>query len=171
MLAVSEGYEGRSDGKAWALKQAMLTIESSARTRETESADPLEQGRVAWLRRLGADGRPLVAKVACPLSSVPRSLEGKDWTRYEGVLHTDHAVREEFFSDRDIAPTTWKPYLMDFTYLYDQGQDDFREFTGGERVSAQRVFEEIGRPEIGLPEERPGPSTHRGRGQGRRRSN
>ena len=147
MVAVSEWDGGRSDGKAWALKQAMLTIKNSARTRETNSAEPSEQGRVTWLRPLRADGKPLVVNVACPLSSVPRPLEGKDWTRYEGVLHTDHAVREEFFADRDVAPTASRPYLMDFTYLYDEGQDDFIEFTGGKPIPAKRVFEEIGRPE------------------------
>ena len=66
---------------------------------------------------------------------------------YEGVLHTDHAVREEFFMDRQVAPTASKPYLMDFTYLYDERQDDFIEFTGGELSSAERVFQEVGRPE------------------------
>ena len=78
---------------------------------------------------------------------MPTPLEGKDWTRYEGMLHTDHAVREEFFMDREVAPTASKPYLMDFTYLYDEKQDDFIEFTGGELSSAERVFQEVGRPE------------------------
>ncbi len=36
---------------------------------------------------------------------------------------------------------------MDFTYLYDEGQDDFIEFTGGKPIPAKRVFKEIGRPE------------------------
>ena len=64
-----------------------------------------------------------------------------------GVLHTDHAVREEFFLDREVAPTASKPYLMDFTYLYDEQQEDFREFTGGKPVPVEEVFAEIGRPE------------------------
>lgn len=54
-----------------------------------------------------------------PVPSVknPSVLEGMDWTRYEGVLHTDHAVRAEFFLDREVAPMKTRPYLMDFTYL------------------------------------------------------
>ena len=147
MIAVGEWYEGHGERQAWALKQAMLTIRNAAPTRETESTEPSEDGRVTWLRPLGPDGRPLVADVACPLSKVPTPLEGKDWTRYEGMLHTDHAVREEFFVDREVAPTASKPYLMDFTYLYDEKQDDFIEFTGGELSSAERVFQEVGRPE------------------------
>ena len=78
---------------------------------------------------------------------MPTTLEGKDWTRYEGVLHTDHAVREELFLDREVAPMASKPYLMDFTYLYDERQDDFIEFTSGKPFTAEQVFVEIGRPE------------------------
>ena len=147
MIAFREWYQQQMGGCEWALKQAMLTIQNAAPTREANSAEPPKQGRATWLRSLGADEKALVADVACPLSRVPTSLEGKDWTRYEGVLHTDHAVREEFFLDRDVAPMASKPYLMDFTYLYDERQDDFREFTGGKPVPVEEVYAEIGRPE------------------------
>lgn len=147
MIATGRWYEGLDDGREWALKQAMLTIKNAAPTRESDVDDPAEQGRVTWLRPLKPDGKPLVADIACPLSKVPRTLEGKDWTRYEGVLHTDHAVREEFFLDRETAPMASKPYLMDFTYLYDERQDDFIAFTGGKPFSTDQVFAEIGRPE------------------------
>ena len=89
----------------------------------------------------------MAAGVACPLSKVPTTLEGKDWTRYEGVLHTDHAVREELFLDREVAPTAWKPYLMDFTYLYDELQEEFKEFTEGRPFQVREVVAEVGRPE------------------------
>ena len=147
MIAAREWYQGKDDGRAWALKQAMLTINNAMPTRETDNADPSEQGRVTWLRSLDAEGKPLVHDSACPLAKVPTTLEGKDWTRYEGVLHTDHAVREEFFLDREVAPTASKPYLMDFTYLFDEGQDDFVQFTGGKPLTSEHVFAEIGRPE------------------------
>ena len=78
------------------------------------------------------------------LGRVTTSLEGKDWTRYEGYLHTDHAVREEFFQDREIAPTRNKPYLMDFTYLFDQNQSDFKEFSDGRLFTEADVYAEIG---------------------------
>ena len=74
-------------------------------------------------------------------------LQGKDWTRYEGVLHTDHAVRDEFFQGRDDPPTATRPYLMDFTYLYDENQADFLEFTGGKQITEDEIFAEIGRQE------------------------
>jgi hypothetical protein len=147
MIAVREWYLGKEQGRAWALKQAMLTIDNAMRTLETESAEPSEQGRATWLRSLDSDGKPLVTATSCPLAKIPTALEGKDWTRYEGVLHTDHAVREEFFLDRKVAPTASKPYLMDFTYLYDEKQDDFIRFTGGQPFTAEQVFAEIGRPE------------------------
>jgi hypothetical protein len=147
MIANREWYQGKDDGQVWALKQAMLTINNSKPTRETESTDPAKQGRATWLRSVDAEGKPLVNDIGCPLARVPTILEGKDWTRYEGVLHTDHAVRDEFFLDREAAPTASKPYLMDFTYLFDEGQDDFIQFTGGESFTPEDVFKEIGRPE------------------------
>ena len=147
MVAFRKWYQQKIDRREWALKQAMLTIHNATPTRGTDEAEPMQQGRATWLRPLDIDGNALVGGVACPLSKVPRVLEGKDWTRYEGVLHTDHAIREEFFQDREVAPTAAKPYLMDFTYLYDEKQDDFREFTEGRQFTADEVFAEIGRPE------------------------
>lgn len=85
--------------------------------------------------------------IGCPLERVLLTLVGKDWTRYEGLLHTDHAVREEFFIERSSAPTSSKPYLMDFTYLYDPKQGNFEEFSLGKCFSADEIYEEIGRPE------------------------
>lgn len=147
MMAVREWYDGKDDSSSWALKQAMFTIQHAMPTRKTESTDPLEQGRVTWLRPLDSEGKPLVKEIKCPLAKVPNVLEGKDWTRYEGLLHTDHAVREEFFLDREVAPTAKKPYLMDFTYLYDRRQEDFAKFSGGELFSEEQIFAENGRPE------------------------
>lgn len=78
---------------------------------------------------------------------MPAKLEGKDWTRYEGLLHTDHAIREEFFADRDQPLTAPNPYIMDFTYLYDRDQEDYVNFTAGVRTSEEKVYAETGRPE------------------------
>ena len=147
MIAFREWFQQKTGSREWALKQAMFTIQNAANPRGTDGADPPEQGQATWLRPLGPEGRAMVDGVECPLSNIPATLEGKDWTRYEGVLHTDHAVREEFFLDREAAPTASKPYLMDFTYLYDEQQDDFKEFTGGKLFSAEEIFAEIGRPE------------------------
>ena len=146
MVRFREWYQSKDQNESWALIQAMLTIRNAAPTRPTEGGDPMEQGRVTWLRPLDREGRPLVSEIACPLARVPATLAGKDWTRYEGVLHTDHAVREEFFLDREAAPTASKPYLMDFTYLYSQTQPDFEEFTRGKRFTADEVYAEIGHP-------------------------
>jgi hypothetical protein len=147
MMRFREWYQEKDQSEAWSLKQAMLTIQNAAPTKATDSDDPSKQGRVTWLRPLGPHGEPLVHDVPCPLPNVPSTLSGKDWTRYEGLLHTDHAVREEFFVDREVAPTASRPYLMDFTYLYDDKQDDFEQFTRGERFTDEDVYSEIGRPE------------------------
>jgi hypothetical protein len=147
MIRFRDWYQSKDQNESWALKQAMLTIKNAAPTKSADGGTPQEQGQVTWLLPLDAEGEPLVSNVHCPLSNVPATLEGKDWTRYEGLLHTDHAVREEFFFDREVAPTSSKPYLMDFTYLYDDKQADFVEFTRGRRFSDEDVYAEIGRPE------------------------
>jgi hypothetical protein len=131
-----------SDHGRWALKQAMLTIGSAA---------PIEiAGRkcpATWLLDLDPKGRPVVPDTPCPLNPVPSQLEGKDWTRYAGYLHTDHAIRKEFFADRELPVTGGKPYLMDFTYLYDTRLEDFAKFSGGMPIQEDELYAEIGRPE------------------------
>ena len=142
-----------TDHGEWAVKQAMLTIANAqphAASAAVNTADPTGEGRVTWLRELGPGGKTFVPDVPCPLKTVPKTLQGKDWTRYEGLLHTDHAVREEFFTDREVPPTVPRPYLMDFTYLYDVRQADFVKFTKGVQTSAEEVYEEIGHPETWL---------------------
>ncbi len=146
MIRFREWYQSKDQNEAWALKQAMLTIQNAAPTRSADGKNPLDQGLATWLRPLDAMGKPLVNDVACPLARIPTVLEGKDWTRYEGVLHTDHAVREEFFLDREVAPTASRPYLMDFTYLYHGTDAEFEEFTRGRRFSEEQVYAEIGHP-------------------------
>ncbi len=146
MMRFRDWYQGKEQNESWGLKQAMLTIQNAAQTRVTDSSDPFEQGRATWLRALDAKGKPLVEDLQCPLASIPGALQGKDWTRYEGVLHTDHAIREEFFLDREVAPTASRPYLMDFTYLYDDKQEDFEALTRGKRFTDEEVYAEIGRP-------------------------
>jgi hypothetical protein len=151
MKAYRDWYEdpGSEHGE-WALKQAMITIAQSHPTKAGDSGakpDPGHEGRVTWLRDLDAKGRPLIAQIPCPLRNVPTKLEGKDWTRYEGLLHTDHAIREEFFADRDEPLTAPSPYIMDFTYLYDRSQEDYVNFTAGLCTLEEEVYAETGRPE------------------------
>lgn len=147
MMRFRDWFQGKEQNESWALKQAMLTIRNAAPTRSADSTNPSDRGLATWLRPLDERGRPLVEAIPCPLANMPSVLEGKDWTRYEGVLHTDHAVREEFFLDREIAPTASRPYLMDFTYLYHDKQREFDEFTGGKPFLDDEVYAEIGFPE------------------------
>ncbi len=147
MMRYRDWYEAKNDNEAWGLTQAMLTIQNAAPTKQKDGSSSQQEGRVTWLRSLNAKGEPFIENVACPFARVLPTLEGKDWTRYEGLLHTDHAVREEFFLDRELAPTASKPYLMDLTYLYDAKQADFEQFTAGRRFSDDEVYAEIGSPE------------------------
>jgi hypothetical protein len=137
-----------TDHGEWALKQAMITVSQAHPTAgERTGGDPRAEGRVTWLLNLDERGRPLVPGVPCPLKVIPGTLEGKDWTRYGGLLHTDHAVRAEFFADRAGPVTASRPYYMDLTYLYDRRQADFINFTAGVRVSQEEVYAETGHPE------------------------
>lgn len=145
MIRFRDWYESQSESRLWALKQSMFTIANAAQTKATESADPVEQGRVTWLRDL-ENGKPFAGDAQCPLGKLPRAVDGKDWSRYEGYLHTDHSVREEFFTGREMPPTT-KRHLMDFSYLYDEQQSDHEDLVRGKRFSEEEVFAEIGRPD------------------------
>ena len=157
MLAFRKMYLGQGDSREWGARQAMLTIASARGSEDSRGREGVGDGRATWLRPLDGNGEALVKGVECPFKRTPRILEGKDWTRYEGWLHTDHAVREEFFVERDRPPTANRPYLMDFTYLYDEGEEDFEVFTAGRRFPCDEVWAEIGRPEDW---------THRRRGRG-----
>ncbi|WP_437779104.1 hypothetical protein [Sorangium sp. So ce1097] len=148
MKSFLDWYRERgSDHGEWALKQAMLTIAQAHPTRPAGGGGPESEGRLTWLRDLDAAGRPLVQNIACPFKNPPKQLQGKDWTRYEGLIHTDHAVREEFFADRDGPITAGSPYLEDFTYLYDAAQPDFINFTSGKPFTEDEVFAELGGPD------------------------
>lgn len=153
MKAFLDWYrEAGRDHGAWAVTQAMMTIARSHATKPIPGADRSEQtakqeGRVTWLLDLNAEGQPVVARLPCPLEKVPAQLAGKDWTKYEGLIHTDNAVREEFFDGRAEPLTRHNPPLMDFTYLYDQTQSEFTEFTGGRIFTEEQVYADIDSPE------------------------
>jgi hypothetical protein len=149
MRAFREWYSTKAgDASEWAVKLAMVTIDNAepGKVPSKKGDAPQADGRVTWLRPL-QDGKPFLPEVACPLTKTPAPLQGKDWTKYEGYLHTDHAIRAEFFRDRDVPPTIDRPYIMDFTYIYNQNEADFAEFTGGRPFTDEEVFAEIGRRE------------------------
>lgn len=145
---------GKSDIDAM-LGLAMRTIASAAPTKSLiagdkppkDVVDPVAEGRVTWLVNLDSNGMPLLSDVSPPWNAPPSDLAGKDWTRYEGFLHTDHAVREEFFDPRDVPATKGKPYRMDFTYLYNEKEADFLEFTGGREFTKEEIYSELGTPD------------------------
>jgi hypothetical protein len=82
------------------------------------------------------------AKIKAPLIEM-------DWTRYGGHLHTDLAIRDEFFhcEPDKTAEIVQKQYVQDFTYLYDPTETDHVLFVQGQSVSESSVFAEIGDPE------------------------
>jgi hypothetical protein len=142
MRRYREWYESLMQQEDWVLQTAMLTINSAADT---------PYGKATWLRPL-INGQPHVSGLKCPFvnpDKVKPVLQGKDWTRYGGHLHTDHAIREEFFwnEPEKVTDITKAEYLEDFTYLYDPLQKDHVLFVHGQNVAENAVFDEIGNPE------------------------
>jgi hypothetical protein len=139
MAAVREWYEGKKNQTEWGARVAMLTI--------AEAADTTE-GPATTLIPLNG-GEP-IKNVACPFSGtsddLPASLRDKDWTSYQGVLHTDHSVRAEFFDPKDKPPLLPRPWFMDFTYIFDPSQVDHVQFMRGQLVAEEEVFGELGPP-------------------------
>ncbi len=147
------GPDKGTDRSEFFVKNAMYTVaqahpvNAAPVKREAGPAppdDPVADGRVTWLRNL-VDNKPLKDS-PCPFKTeTPKRLEGKDWTTYEGLLHTDHAVREEFFADGPEPPTKSAPYSMDFTYLYDKRTSDFVKFVAGLRLAEEDIIAELGK--------------------------
>jgi hypothetical protein len=159
MRSFQEWYseKGRDRGE-WAITQAMKTVAHAQPTRVDAGAgtdraakrgdapDPIAEGRVTWLLDLN-DGKPIVDS-PCPFHGpIPKELQGKDWTRYAGLLHTDHNVRAEFFEDRPNPSTAAHPYLNDLTYIYDKRLSGYLEFMKGIPVAEEDVYAQTGRPE------------------------
>jgi hypothetical protein len=130
---------GLKDQREWVLQTAMETIGRSADT---------PYGKATWLRPL-VDGRPLVADAKCPFADPEKlkpALRGMDCTRYGGHLHTDHSIRDEFFSKNPAksADLTRYEWLEDFTYLYDPRKKDHVRFMTGRTVSHDEIVAELG---------------------------
>jgi hypothetical protein len=154
MKAWQEWYsEPGKDRGDWFLTQAMYTISQSYPTRSVGSeperptaASPIEEGRITWLRDL-QNGRPM-KQSACPFrGSIPGFATNKDWTTYEGLIHTDHAVRPEFFNSQSGPPTVDRPYFNDFTYLYETRSEDHLKFVRGVARTQESIYAELGPPE------------------------
>jgi hypothetical protein len=137
MLRKMEWYDGRSDSTSWGLREAMHTISAS----NTHSS----WGKATWLLDTVKD-RPM-KPIACPFAAgqaLPKPLQGKDWTAYAGLLHTDHSIRNEFFTGNDEPTEKARPWFMDFTYIYDKEDEDFALFMGGQLISKNEIDSKIG---------------------------
>ena len=155
-----KAYRERANlvGPDWTLTQAMKTIETAHPTKTEPTGRPAQtaaaaraQGRVMWLLDL-EDGKPVVEHLTCPFKkSVPSTLATKDWTKYDGWLHTDHAVRAEFF-DGHVDPAAVpgrEPTRNDLTYLHDNNdpaEGGFRDFIAGKLFTAEEVYALLGKP-------------------------
>lgn len=135
MVKTREWFENKDQQEAWALTVAMRTIDAAQET-------PF--GKATWLIDLD-NGRSLKG-LACPFKDTEDHVS-KDWTAYEGLLHTDHSIRREFFAgEAEEPPLEGRPWLMDFTYIYDPSQADYKLFMGEDVVPEEVVYGEIGPP-------------------------
>ena len=142
MRRYREWYEGMSGQEEWVLQTAMLTI---------DRAQDTPHGKATWLRPL-INGKPIVSDLQCPFSKPDKlrpELQGKDWTRYAGHLHTDQAIRDEFFFDEaeKVSEVTAKEYAQDFAYLYDAKETDHVLFIQGQNIAESAVYAETGNPQ------------------------
>lgn len=138
MMKVNEWYLREGSQAEWALRTAMLTIASAKQT---------NQGPATWLLDEGATG-PFKAfdwHEDTPLPDIEK-IKGRDHGSYGGHLHTDHAVRVEFFANGELPPRKDKPWAMDLSYIFDLASPDHNKFVEGSPVSEEIVNSDIGRP-------------------------
>ena len=140
MMQTREWYEAKTNQEQWSLFTAMRTIDEAQTT---------DHGKATWLIDV-VQGRPH-KPLPCPFhdpSKVPPKLVNKDWTTYEGYLHTDHGIRSEFFQEtRDgRPPTLTKPWIMDFAYIFNKADPDWVKFMGGRLISEKEVYAVTGDP-------------------------
>lgn len=143
MVRYKEWYLGKRPQTEWALRTAMSTIASAAK--ETGPGHSLPHGPATYLLT-ETPGRPIRPYDWKEPSSPAETekLKGKDCGSYGGYLHTDHAVRDEFFHPGDVPFTKDTPYLMDFTYIFDPASGDHAAFLAGHSASEAEVQMELG---------------------------
>jgi hypothetical protein len=144
MAKQQEWYGRRTDRTEWALRTAMNTIDNAATKDSAQRHIPYAPA--TYLLRNRPDMRPYTWTAASKPSDLER-LHGADCGTYGGYLHTDHAVREEFFR-ADVEPQyRERAYMMDFAYIFDPSNPDFAPFMAGVEASDEEVRRNIGRIE------------------------
>jgi hypothetical protein len=140
MVRCQEWYQGKKDQTEWALRTAMLTIEQAAK---------VEQQRPATRLLDEIHGKPIRPYHWTEATPPPllEKLKDKDCGSYGGDLHTDHAVRAEFFQPYETPSTGETPYMMDFTYIFDPESPDYEPFMVGKPVDENAVVADLGRPQ------------------------
>lgn len=141
MVRHHEWYGKKADRIEWALRTAMLTIAAAEPDKPHCPATYL----LDEAKNHGRPIRPYNWAEATPPPKLEK-LKGKDCGSYAGYLHTDHAIRREFFLPGDAPEYKDKPYLMDFAYIFDTATVDHAPFMAGERVTEAEVDADLGPP-------------------------
>jgi hypothetical protein len=124
MVRHQEWYGAKAGRMEWALQTAMQTIGQAAKHSphgpatylRDETHGPLRP--YAWTEETKPSDREI--------------LKGKDCGSYGGYLHTDHAVRPEFFRPHEIPAYFDTPYLMDFAYIFGNRSPEFQAISKAE---------------------------------------
>jgi hypothetical protein len=140
MVRTKEWYENLAEPHAWATRMAMATIAGAQDVPTLGTATKLIDLKDNQPRR----------KSECPFADpqkLPADLRGKDWTGYNGWLHTDHSVRAEFFDQHNAPDRKKGEYILDFTYIAGSRAGEDNELMNGVDVSLDELYSEIGQPE------------------------
>jgi hypothetical protein len=140
MAALRARTGGTGSPIEWALRVAMLTISSA---RETQPHGP-----ATWLldKPGGKPIRPFNWTESDPLPEL-KKFPDSDHGSYAGHLHTDHAIRDEFFNGNEVPAKKRDPYLMDFKYIFDPSVPDHAPFVAGLASTVAEAEAEIGHPD------------------------
>jgi hypothetical protein len=137
MARHQQWYDKRGERVEWALRTAMNTIDSAA------TEHPYCPATYLLDLQGGKPVREFNWNGSNPMPPA-KNFEGKDCGSYGGYLHTDHAIRAEFFRPDACPMHHANPYLMDFTYIFDTAEADHLTFMVGEEVSREEVEAAIG---------------------------
>lgn len=137
MAQYRQWFENEDQKLAWSLRLAMRTIDSAVKSH------PFCPATFLLDLKEGAAAKAVNWREP-PSLPLAQAHKNKDHSSYGGYLHTDHAIRDEFFRQEECPAHHHSPYDMDFTYIFDTAAPDNFEFMVGEPATEEQVLAELG---------------------------
>jgi hypothetical protein len=114
------------------LKFAMLTIRDASEQLDS-NAGPCWDKATRLLRKPN--------DMSCPMEGITSDpkLRAFDFSTYLGWYHTDHTIPTDYFvaPQEGARPTMLSPFALDFSYIYDSSERDYREMSSGVEAKIQ----------------------------------